>query len=306
MRHELLATLKDRLVPLKVLDEFKSAGVFVNWWQQIRFDLKTIVSIGWHHSLIPDDYLIRAFFQAEAEAIESLEASIGQAQGELAEALESAQEVAAYEPDEGEKVTAAVLKKVLKSLIADLKDSPGDSARKELERLQEQDRILKAIETRIKKARAALKDKTAELELKLQFKRVGTQDYQAETRALIKQVDARLADLDPHNNADKKKITALNNDKKALAKRIAHADALLAQIDGQLSEEKARELILAKLYDIAHTELERYLNAEKRSLVLGVENLWDKYAVSCRELEEAQEATLRKINETMRGLGYSQ
>ena len=77
----------------------------------------------------------------------------------MAEALESAQEVAAYEPDEGEKVTAAVLKKVLKSLIADLKDSPGDSARKELEHLQEQDRILKAIETRIKKARAALKDK---------------------------------------------------------------------------------------------------------------------------------------------------
>ena len=304
MRHELLATLKDRLVPLKVLDEFKSAGVFVNWWQQIRFDLKTIVSIGWHHSLIPDDYLIRAFFQAEADEIESLEASIGQAQGELAEALESAQEVAAYEPDEGEKVTAAVLKKVLKSLIADLKDSPGDSARKELERLQEQDRILKAIETRIKKARAALKDKTAELELKLQFKRVGTQDYQAETRALIKQVDARLADLDPHNNADKKKITALNNDKKALAKRIAHADALLAQIDGQLSEEKARELILAKLYDIAHTELERYLNAEKRSLMLGIENLWDKYAASVEDIEKLRVPTTAKLKDFLGKLGY--
>ena len=124
VRHELLATLKARLVPLKVLDEFKSAGVFVNWWQQIRFDLKTIVSIGWHHSLIPDDYLIRAFFQSEADEIESLEASIGQAQGELAEAVETAQEVAAYEPDEGEKVTAAVLKKALKSLIAEPQGQP--------------------------------------------------------------------------------------------------------------------------------------------------------------------------------------
>ena len=304
VRHELLATLKDKLVPLKVLDEFKSAGVFVNWWQQIRFDLKTIVSIGWHHSLIPDDYLIRAFFQAEADAIESLEASIGQAQGELAEAVETAQEVAAYEPDEGEKVTAAVLKKVLKSLIADLKDSPGDSARKELERLQERDRILKAIETRIKKDRAALKDKSAELKLKLQFKRVGTQDYQAETRALIKQDDARLADLDPQNKEDKKKITALNNDTKALAKRIAHADALLAQIDGQLSEEKARELILAKLYDIAHTELERYLNAEKRSLVLGIENLWDKYAASVEDIEKLRVPTTAKLKDFLGKLGY--
>ena len=304
VRHELLATLKAKLVPLKVLDEFKSAGVFVNWWQQIRFDLKTIVSIGWHHSLIPDDYLIRAFFQAEADEIESLEASIGQAQGELAEAVESAQEVAAYEPDEGEKVTAAILKKVLKSLIADLKDSPGDSARKELEHLQEQDRILKAIETRIKKARAALKDKTVELKLKLQFKRLGNQDQQAKTRARIKQVDARLADLNPENKGDKKKITDLNKKKNELAKRIAHADALLAQIGGQLSEEKARELILAKLYDIAHAELERYLNAEKHWLVLGVEILWDKYAVSSRELEEARDKTLGQLNTFLRSLKY--
>ena len=63
VRHELLTALKDKLVPLDVLDEFKSAGVFVNWWQQNRYDLKTIVSIGWHHTLIPDEYLIAAFFQ---------------------------------------------------------------------------------------------------------------------------------------------------------------------------------------------------------------------------------------------------
>ncbi len=304
VRHELLTTLKAKLVPLKVLDEFKSAGVFVNWWQQIRFDLKTIVSIGWHHSLIPDGYLKRAFFQSEADEIESLEAGIGQAQGELAEAVETAQEVAAYESDEDEKVSASVIKKALKALIADLKGSPGDSARKELKRLREQDRILKDIETRIKETRAALKDKTAELRLKLQFKRVGTQDYQAETRALIKQGDARLADLDPQNKADKKKITALNEDKTALAKRIAHADALLTQMGGKLSEDEARELILAKLYDIALAELERYLNAEKRSLVLGVEKLWDKYAVSSTELGAERDATLKKLDGYLQALGY--
>ena len=48
-------TLKTRFIPLGVLDEFQSAGVFVNWWQQIRYDLKTIISTGWHHTLIPDN-----------------------------------------------------------------------------------------------------------------------------------------------------------------------------------------------------------------------------------------------------------
>ena len=123
VRHELLTTLKDKLIPLCVLDEFKSAGVFVNWWQQIRYDLKTIISTGWHHSLIPDDYLIAEFFQAEADAIEALEAQISEAQSELAEAVETAQEVAGYEPEEDEKVTAAVIKKALKELIDDLKGS---------------------------------------------------------------------------------------------------------------------------------------------------------------------------------------
>ena len=44
IRQKLLTTLKDKLIPLFVLDEFQSAGVFVNWWQQIRYDLKTIIS----------------------------------------------------------------------------------------------------------------------------------------------------------------------------------------------------------------------------------------------------------------------
>lgn len=36
VRHELPTTIKDKLIPLGVLDEFKSA-VFVNWWRQIRY-----------------------------------------------------------------------------------------------------------------------------------------------------------------------------------------------------------------------------------------------------------------------------
>ena len=65
------------------------------------------------------------------------------------------------------------------------------------------------------------------------------------------------------------------------------------------------KLILAKLYDIAHTELERYLNAEKRNLLLGsVEKLWDKYAVSSRELEAERDATTAKLKDFLGELGY--
>jgi type I restriction enzyme M protein len=304
VRHELLTTLKEKLIPLNVLDEFKSAGVFVNWWQQIRYDLKTIISTGWHHALIPDEYLIAEYFQAEADEIETLEAQISEAQSELAETVEAAQEAAAYEPEEDETVTASVIKRVLKELIDDLKDSTGDSARKELESLQAQDKAVAVIEKRIKESRARLKIKTDELELKLQLKRLGGEEFKGENQELIRQVDAQLAKLDSANKDDKKKIAALNKDKAALEARLARTDAILTAIGGQLTEEDARCLILKKLYDLASSELTRYLNAEKRGLISVVENFWDKYAVSSRELERERSETLKTLDGFLKGLGY--
>ena len=306
VRHELLTTLKTKLVPLGVLDEFKSAGVFVNWWQQIRFDLKTIVSTGWHHTLIPDDYLIAEYFQAEADAIDALEATIAEAQGELAEAVEIAQEVSGYEPDEDEKVTAAVIKKALKALIDDLKGTTGASARKELKNLTDQDKHIKAIEKRIKDAKAEHKQKQAKLEFKLELKRLGADDFKTETQELIAQAEARLAELYPKKKADKKIITALDKDTKALNARLAQVDAVLQAIGGQISEADSRRLILKKIYDIARAELDRYLNAEKRVLVRAVENLWEKYAIAADELENDRVATLTTMGGFLTGFGYLQ
>ena len=304
VRQELLTTIKGKLIPLGVLDEFQSAGVFVNWWQQIRYDLKTIISTGWHHTLIPDSYLIAAFFQADADAIETVEAAIAEGQSELAEAVEAAQEVAAYEPNEDETVTATVIKKALKELIDDLKSSTGASARKERQALEMQQDAIAAIEKRIKESKATLRTLTDELELKLQLKRLGGDEFKAENLQLLTQVDAQLAALNADDKEEKKKITALEKDKAALNARIAKTDSLLAKIGGQLTEDEAKILILQKLYDLANDELNRYLNAEKRRLVQGVENLWDKYALSIRILESERGKTIKALDSFLKELSY--
>ncbi|ACK66969.1 type I restriction-modification system, M subunit [Rippkaea orientalis PCC 8801] len=303
-RQELLDSLKQQLIPLGVLDEFKSAGVFVNWWQQIRYDLKTIINTGWHHTLIPDEYLLTAFFQAEEAQIEELESKISAAQGELSEAVESAQEVASYEPEEDENVTATVIKKVLKALIDDLKQSQGESAARERLSYQQEYDGIDAIEKRIKQYKGKLKERQSELELKLRLKRVGGEEIKGETVALLKQVESQLTELDPSNKGEKTKITALNKDKTALELRLSRIDGLLTEIGGQLRDDEAKRLILKKLYDWVKDQLTRYLNGEKRVLVAKVENLWDKYAVSSRELEAQREETLGELNEFLSKLGY--
>lgn len=304
VRQELLRSIKDRLIPLGVLDEFQSAGVFVNWWQQIRYDLKTIISTGWHHTLIPDSYLIAAFFQAEADAIEAMEASISEAQSELAEAVEAGQELAAYEPEEDESITAAVIKAALKALIEDLKDTSGESAKKELKALQAQEKAITSLEKRIKDSKAELKVLTDELDLMLQLKRIGDADYKAESQQLLAQVAGHIAELDPEKKEDKKRLNALQKDRAALEARLAKTDALFARIGGKLTDEEAKTLILKKLHDLATHELNRYLNSAKRQLIQSVETLWDKYAVSSRALENERTATLTALDGFLTGLGY--
>jgi type I restriction enzyme M protein len=278
----------------------------VNWWRQIRYDLKTIISTGWHHTLIPDIYLIAAFFQSEADGIEAVEAKMSEVESELAEAVETAQEVAAYESDEDEAVTAAGIKKALKELIDDLQGSTGESAEKELNALQEQEAAIIALEKRIKESKAKLNTLTDELEHKLQLKRLGGNDWKAESKQLLCQVDGRLAALDENKKEDKKKITALQKDRAALEARLAKTDALLVSMGGQLTEAEARTLILKKLYDCADQELNRYLNVERRILIRAIENFWDKYAVSSHVLECERGATLKVLDGFLDELGYLQ
>ena len=306
VRHELLTTLKAKLVPLGVLDEFKSAGVFVNWWQQIRYDLKTIVSTGWHHTLIPDDYLIAKYFRDDVDAIETLEATMAEAQALLAEAVETAQEVSGLEPDEGKKVSAAVIKKALKALIDDLKESADASAKKELKDFTDQDKAIKAIEKRIKDARAEHKQNQAELEFKLELKRTGGDDFKVETQKLIARADACLVELDSTKEVDKKTTAALKKDKDALNARLARADTVIKAIGGQISEVDVRGLILKKIYDFARAELDRYLHSENRLLVGAVEDLWEKYAVSVDSMDANRAVTLKTLDSFLCGLGYRQ
>jgi len=304
VRNELLTTLKGKLIPLAVLDEFQSAGVFVNWWQQIRFDLKTIVSIGWHHTLIPDSYLIAEFFQAEQDAIDTFESAIFEAQTELAEAVEAAQEAAAYEPEEDEEISATVMKRELKKLVDDLKESTGASAQREQNALEGHQDTLVSIEKRIRESRAELKELQADLSFKIELKRVGCDGSKADQMDLVAQIDAEIATLDPEDKKEKRKIAALQKAREIRETQIAGIDALFTQIGGMLTEEEARTLILKKLYDLANAELHRYLNTEKRRLVRGVENLWDKYAESTRTLESSRTETLNTLNAYLAGLGY--
>ncbi|MEH7793844.1 type I restriction-modification system subunit M, partial [Bacillus safensis] len=183
VRKKLLQTIKGKFVPIGVLDQYQVAGVFVNWWDNIKYDLKTIMFQGWAPSLIPDEYMIKEFFHAEQNEIETLENELSSKETTLVGAVEEASRVLDYEAEEDEKITATLMKKELKSEIDYLTNEKHrpDEAVQYIDSRQ----LIIDLENKIKEIKASIKEKKEALELKLVIKRYGVEEVKTESKQLI-------------------------------------------------------------------------------------------------------------------------
>jgi type I restriction enzyme M protein len=210
VRKELLDTIKEKFVPVGVLDKFQVAGVFVNWWDNIKYDLKTIMQNGWDAGLIPDEYLIEEFFTKEHTEIENLEISQSEKETNLEEAIEEAINLLEYEAEEDEKVTNAKVKEQIKKNIDYLVKEKKKL--NEAKPFQEINKTILKLEAEIKEIKATLKLKQAELELKLILKRYGSEEEKEESVKLLKTVNT---ELDKLNNTTKELIVDFKVDLKS-------------------------------------------------------------------------------------------
>jgi len=354
VRKELLDTIKEKFVSIGVLDKFQVAGVFVNWWDNIKYDLKTIMQNGWDAGLIPDDYLIAEFFQKEKTEIERFEITQSEKETILEEAIEEAINLLELIPEEEETTipTAKVKEQIKKQIdyLVDEKEKP-----EEAKPYEEAEKKILDTEKEIKELKATLKAKQAELELKLIIKRYGTDDEKVESKKLLLTGNAAIDKLDSViesiiapftdelkevNNFEqiKKSLTAFeksvksDESKKSVVQKVIEAqkqfkeitkgynalikdkgiiqaklnrlDSLLEEIDGIITTEQAQMLILKKHFDIINNQLQRYLNAEKRTLIGAYENLFDKYYTSAQSIEQSRNKTMNELNDFLTQLNY--
>ncbi|MFZ2362553.1 MAG: class I SAM-dependent DNA methyltransferase [Anaerolineae bacterium] len=307
VRRALLESLQEQLTPRGLLDEFQVAGVFVNWWDGIKYDLKTIMTNGWSPALIPDPYLLEAFFQAEADELEALAAAQGEQEAALEEAVGAAQELLEYEAEEDETVNAALMKRELTAALKEWKERRDVQARVEQQRHGDALAALKGAEDQIRELKRSIKEKQFELELKLVLKRYGPDDESAETRRLLAQAAAELAGLEAIAKPDaeqKKKINALKRDRKVLQERIDGLARLADQVGGVISEAEARALILRKHHDLVAEQLERYLGAEKQCLVRVATYWFEKYGVSSDMITTTRDDVIESLRGSLTRLRY--
>ncbi len=200
-RLKALDVLKNKLTPLKTLNEFKVAGVFANWWESIKYELKSVISSGWSERLIEDERIKKKFFPEEIKEIEELEGKVAELEGELEEILE---EVEDWDEEENGKKTANKVKKYLKEIVKDLRSTLKESALKEAQKLEELIERIEKKEKELKKFKKELKKKNEELNQKVEQKREEMTEEEAKELILEKFYEIIEKELEKYLNAEKR------------------------------------------------------------------------------------------------------
>ncbi len=205
-RLKALETLKEKLMPLGVLNEFKVAGVFANWWENLKYDFKSIISSGWSERLIEDERIKKNFFPEDLEDIEDLGTALAELEGELEEILE---EVEDWDEEENGKKTASKVKKHLKELAKDLRSTLQESAIKEAQKLEEIVRRIDKKEKELKKLKKELKKKNEELNQKVEQKREAMTQEEAKELILEKFYEVIEKELERYLNSEKRETVRI-------------------------------------------------------------------------------------------------
>lgn len=256
--------LKGRFLPLGLLDEFKIISIFVNWWEDLKYDFKSIVSDGWSKNLVDDEDIKEKFFKDKLQEIEGLNNKILEIEIELKDILE---EIEDWDEEEQEEKTAKKVMDYIKEQICDILLLPTNKKWNKIDNL---------IEKSSKSNNEALSD-------------------------IEKHTIDNLRELHKKINAKNEELSYTT---KELTNKQMTLEQLITKKKESMTEDEAKELILKKFYRSIESYLTKYLNAEKNELVKIFENLWDKYKVSLMDLTEERNEEVKKLSEFLEKLGY--
>lgn len=299
-KKELLKSFKEYFEPLNTLDTFQVSGVFVEWYNGIKYDLKTISSIGFNESLLSDEMLIEAFFSDDKNKIEELEVRILNLESELNETIENIDYEVETEEDKEPKKTVKSAKEYLKSEISELEFKDDPEFLKEKEEYEKTLSKIETLETDIK----SLKQEKTELEkmifYKLEAKRYAEIEHLEELKVAFEDMENQIESLedvekilkDIEDIADEIKIKT--SERKTLSRNEREKrEELKVEID-ELKNRK-KELEAQKRAKREDVKKFQSLKKEKESLkkeILKLEEIIEN--VPKQTDQEAKELTLKK------------
>ena len=286
LRRQFLRSVVDTLLPYNMLEIHKVRGAFASYINVIASDLKSVAASGWGAELIPEEEILLSQFPEVLENLEKDKARILELEG-IFNAADGNDEDNTETDEPTESESGVLPKAIVKSLKADKKALNGDK--------KNQNKELKSIKqdiTRLKKIDGSEDDLNA------------LQSKEQKLTSKIEDINEQVASIDSKLETHTELETELKKLRANIKELEKRKDDLLEEAREQITEEDAKGLILERFKELLLAEYQEYLRQYQQGLIINVENLWSKYAVTVKEILNERDQEADQLNHFLVELGY--
>ena len=296
-----------------MLTRYPVRGAFANFWKQLASDFKSIAASGWGPELIPDEDILQSQFPEVLSELEQQRSRLAELQALFAAANE--------EDFEDSDETGVLPADEVKALKDELKENTAA--------WKDQLKVLKGavadfyVEIKVANKLPAGSNKSYYCTEGLSANNVQFANGQrilelAKSVTHISAVEATIqlamtSGQQAKNNADKaeeKLIThkALEDEMKSLKTAIKSTEAkkyeLVEKARLKISKDQARVIIVERVGGVLFDCYLQFLKADQRACVATIENLWNKYAITAKQVEDQRNQASKTLKTFLIELGY--
>ncbi len=264
-----------------ILNLHQARGAFASFWSTLSTDIKSVFSSGWNAELIPDEEILASQFPDVLKELRDNEVKRDEIEAKFKEVNELEED--AYDEDAYDVFP----KDVLKEYKDQIKETSGE--------IKQIVRDLKALSIR---KRALEKSSSSKVDVQKIDKEIESlEDKRQGFEAKLKTVEDKIKN---HLELD----DTLKKAKKIIKEIKDKKDELVDKAREKITPEDAKVLILARWRKELGETVMVHVNDHRRSLVGAVENIWDKYTTTLKEILSSRDESAKELDGFLKELGY--
>jgi len=284
LRRKFISSIAKALVPQGMLDAHQVRGAFAAYMNLLAADFQSVAASGWGPELIPEEDILQSQFPEVLEQIEQDQARIAELEGMFAAAS------AADDDEEGEAEPTGdgiLPKSTVKALKDEKKALNG-----EIRQIKKQVKAMRKDADRLESVGGNRTD--------INHLRTDSSDMQGEGLEKHDRVQTIDAELARHVNRENELKTLKANIRQVEKKK----DDLITAARAKITDDEAKRLILDRFQRLLTEQFDGYLRQYQRTFIGAIENLWDKYAVTMKQILEERDRESGQLNQFLVELGY--
>ena len=312
LRRKFVADIETAFAKQTLLNEFQIRGAMARYIDSLKAELKSIAASGWGAELIPDDDLLQSQFPEMIALIDGKRNRLEELQALLAAADQEDfedEDATGVLPSAQVKANKERQKEIAAQLKALFKEAKSSAAT-----LFSELKTDGTLPAGVKKADMTIRGKQIDPDFE-SVKQVLRHVPNSAKGSIFLPPIQTLADEGLTHYKELAKLSAalekhkaLEDEVKTLKSEIKSSEKNKAEVVKsarlKITPEEAQIAILSRFHALLRQSYQSYLDSDRRAVISAIENLFDKYAETAKDIELKRKNASEELNGYLGALGY--